>query len=51
MNPKKIHDYNIIKQLGKGSYGRVYLVESPKKKLYALKSIEVDEQTMKMAKQ
>lgn len=39
MQRNRIAEYNVIKKLGQGSYGRVYLVESPKKQLYALKSI------------
>ena len=39
MQRNRISEYTVIKKLGEGSYGRVYLVESPKKQLYALKSI------------
>ena len=35
-------DYTIIRQIGKGSYGKIYLVEDPKtKKNYALKKVAI----------
>ena len=35
-------DYTIIRQIGKGSYGKIYLVEDPKtKKNYALKKVPI----------
>lgn len=37
---RKINDYSILELLGKGSFGKVYLVESNDRKHYALKSIE-----------
>ena len=40
-NSKKFNldDYNIISQIGEGTYGKIYQVEGPNKKKYALKKI------------
>jgi tRNA A-37 threonylcarbamoyl transferase component Bud32 len=35
----KIEDFHIIKQIGEGSYGKIYLVEDKSKKQYAMKKI------------
>ena len=46
----KILDYTIIKQLGFGKFGIVYLVESSDKNPYAIKIIEVNEENKNHAK-
>jgi p70 ribosomal S6 kinase len=38
-----IEDFDVLKALGKGAFGKVYLVRrKPTKDLYALKHIELD---------
>ena len=39
----KIHDYTVMRFIENGSFGFVYLVESPKKELFALKSIKISD--------
>lgn len=47
---RKINHYSILELLGKGSFGKVYLVESDDRQHYALKSIEDIEEILDAVK-
>ena len=51
MQLRKIGNYTVIELLGKGSFGKVYLVESEDTKHYALKSIEDTKEIIELAQQ
>ncbi len=43
--PDSIHDYTILHEIGEGSFGKVFKVESVEKHQYALKLIPVSKET------
>jgi hypothetical protein len=50
MQLRKINQYTVIELLGKGNFGKVYLVESEDFNHYALKIIEDTKEIIDIAK-